>query len=244
ANTTIRRCIVANNSCDGVKLWGTGSRVENTLIYGRGDGDPDPTPWAAIVIGTETTNARFDIVNVSVDDALGQNYIMYAQYDERDTPIDLTIRNTIFRGVGPNCPVYVGWATHLTVTHSLFYLPDAGHVLEHGSTQYTAATIGSLGPGNQYGDPRYVAPAWGHDGDYHLQAGSPAIDAGTPAGAPADDLEGRPRDAHPDMGAYEYTTWTPTAWLYLPFVARGGLTQHVPRCYNVGSCLIALSLTG
>ncbi len=218
ANTTIRRCIVANNSCDGVKLWGTGSRVENTLIYGRGDGNPDPTPWAAIVIGTETTNARFDIVNVSVDDTLGENYLMYAQYDERDTPSDLVIRNTIFRGVGPDCPVYVGWATRLTVTHSLFYLPNAGHVLEHGSTQYTAATIGTLGPGNLYGDPQYVAPAWGQAGDYRLQANSPAINAGTLAGAPADDLDGRPRDAQPDIGAYEWRV--PTAWLYLPVLLR------------------------
>lgn len=40
--------------------------------------------------------------------------------------------------------------------------------------------------------------------DGHLLAGSPAIDAGTAAGAPADDLEGKPRDARPDIGAYEY----------------------------------------
>jgi hypothetical protein len=38
----------------------------------------------------------------------------------------------------------------------------------------------------------------------HLITGSPAIDAGIAAGAPADDLDGRARDAHPDLGAYEY----------------------------------------
>jgi hypothetical protein len=37
----------------------------------------------------------------------------------------------------------------------------------------------------------------------HLQAGSPAIDAGTAAGAPSSDFDGQPRDAKPDMGAYE-----------------------------------------
>jgi hypothetical protein len=42
------------------------------------------------------------------------------------------------------------------------------------------------------------------NGDYHLQGGSPCIDAGTPVGAPADDIEGNPRDdGYPDMGAYE-----------------------------------------
>jgi len=80
ANTTIRRSIVANNSCDGVKLWAGDSRVENTLI--------------------------------------------------------------------------------------------------------------DLGAGN----------------------------AGAPSGAPADDLEGRPRDAHPDMGAYEYRELS--ARVYLPLVSR------------------------
>ena len=40
--------------------------------------------------------------------------------------------------------------------------------------------------------------------DYHLQAGSLCIDAGTPDGAPPDDIEGNPRDEYPDMGAYEF----------------------------------------
>ncbi|UCH58715.1 MAG: hypothetical protein JSV61_10905, partial [Anaerolineales bacterium] len=39
--------------------------------------------------------------------------------------------------------------------------------------------------------------------DYRLMPGSPAIDAGTPAGAPATDIDGTPRDAIPDIGAYE-----------------------------------------
>lgn len=39
--------------------------------------------------------------------------------------------------------------------------------------------------------------------DAHLAAGSAAINAGTAEGAPADDLDGRPRDVQPDIGAYE-----------------------------------------
>ncbi len=39
--------------------------------------------------------------------------------------------------------------------------------------------------------------------DAHLSAESPAIDAGTTEGTPATDLEGNPRDAQPDIGAYE-----------------------------------------
>ncbi len=80
-NTYIHRCIVANNSCDGVKIWGNNSKIENTLIYGRGDGNPQETPWAAIVIDqVEKKNSVFEIVNVTVDDFLGKNYLMYVQY--------------------------------------------------------------------------------------------------------------------------------------------------------------------
>jgi hypothetical protein len=42
--------------------------------------------------------------------------------------------------------------------------------------------------------------------DAHLLPTSPAHDAGTPVGAPSVDFEGRPRDAQPDIGAYEYVS--------------------------------------
>jgi hypothetical protein len=203
-NTTIRRCVVANNSCDGVKLWGGGSRVENTLIYGRGDGNSTPTPWAAVVIGTEQTNAAFDLVNVTVDDTLGGNYPMYVQYDESNVPITLTLRNTIWRGV--DAPIFVAGASTVVADHNLFYVPDSpDEVFVHGNTTYTSATIGSLGTGSLYGDPKFTVRAWGAEGDYHLLLDSPAIDAGTATGAPSDDLDGNPRPfgSAPDLGAYE-----------------------------------------
>jgi len=40
--------------------------------------------------------------------------------------------------------------------------------------------------------------------DAHLSVGSLAINAGTADGAPSNDLDGNPRDAQPDIGAYEY----------------------------------------
>ncbi|UCH61362.1 MAG: hypothetical protein JSV61_07720, partial [Anaerolineales bacterium] len=51
--------------------------------------------------------------------------------------------------------------------------------------------------------------------DYRLLPGSPAIDAGTPTGAPATDIDGTPRDATPDIGAYEWAHH-----LFLPLVSR------------------------
>jgi len=39
-----------------------------------------------------------------------------------------------------------------------------------------------------------------------LAVGSPAIDAGNPDSATTHDIGGVPRDAQPDVGAYEYVT--------------------------------------
>jgi hypothetical protein len=52
------------------------------------------------------------------------------------------------------------------------------------------------------GDPLFVDP---DAQDFHLQAGSPAIDQGASTGAPATDLDGvtRPQGAAVDMGCYE-----------------------------------------
>jgi len=52
-------------------------------------------------------------------------------------------------------------------------------------------------------DPLFVNP---DAGDFHLQAGSPCINAGTITGAPSDDLDGitRPQLGGIDIGAYEY----------------------------------------
>jgi hypothetical protein len=55
--------------------------------------------------------------------------------------------------------------------------------------------------GNIDADPLFVNAS---GGDYHLAGGSPAINAGTTIGAPRYDLDGAPRDARPDIGAYEY----------------------------------------
>ena len=52
----------------------------------------------------------------------------------------------------------------------------------------------------------------------HLLPVSPAIDAGTTDGAPAVDFDGYPRDAFPDIGAYELRV--ASAWVYLPVVLR------------------------
>ena len=79
-------------------------------------------------------------------------------------------------------------------------------------TQTSGGTM-SWGLHNLNANPQFVNPA---TGDYHLAAGSPAIDAGTDAGVTADiDGVARPQGKGYDMGAYEFKFN-----IYLPMVMK------------------------
>lgn len=204
--TYIHECLVANNSCDGVKLWGDSSRVTNTLIYGRGDGNNTVTPWSPLVIMTEQPNAHFEISNCTIDDSVGENYLMHVQYDAPTIPVYLRIVNTIFNSRGLNAPIiWVARSVYYEIHHNLFYAVQDNRLLIQGDTTYTANEVGQIGIGNIFGNPLFVQTAWGAVGDYHLNPGSPGIDAGDPSFAPNIDLENQPRPqgAGVDIGCYE-----------------------------------------
>lgn len=141
--TYIHECIVANNSCDGVKLWVDSSKVENTLIYGRGDGKFIITPWSPIVISTEDTNAYFEIINCTVDDSLGENYIMHVQYDWHSILVYLRMVNNIFSGRGNNAPViWLSDSVHYQINYNLFYLMPQGYqILIRGTQVYNYSQV-------------------------------------------------------------------------------------------------------
>lgn len=204
-NTTIERCIVANNSCDGIKLWKGAGRIVNTLVYGRGDGNTQPTDWSPIVIGSDRSGDVFEIINVTVDDEVGNSYATIIQYDHPGVALNLTIRNTIFSSRGLRAPVYLAGSVQATLDYNLFYMPAHSSILVKGTVEYTSEQVGALGSGNRYGDPLFIATGFGATGDYHLRAGSPALDTGTAVGAPANDLAGtsRPQGAGFDIGCYE-----------------------------------------
>jgi len=101
----------------------------------------------------------------------------------------------------------------------LFCLPDQDPLFRRPGHWDDAGT-----PGNP--DDDFWIP-----GDYRLQPGSPAIDAGTSEGAPTTDIEGhgRPCGAGVDIGAYEYGDCAPPTKFQRGDVdGRGGLDISDP----------------
>ncbi len=101
---------------------------------------------------------------------------------------DVILKNTILaNNTGSN--------SNTTLT-SLGYNIDSGN------------TAGLTGPGDRINTNPLLDPVLAHNGGFlpthRLLAGSPAINAGTSAGAPTVDQRGFLRDVSPDIGAYEY----------------------------------------
>lgn len=119
--------------------------------------------------------------------------------------------NTLYdcgRGNGSN--VYMG-GPPLDATNNIFAQPDAtrfviklgfGPSMTGTNNLYSgdAMTTGTITENDIFGDPVFSAVALR---DFHLLPGSDAIDAGSTGAGVGLDRDGRPRDAMPDVGAYE-----------------------------------------
>jgi len=227
----VRRNRVIRNHLNGIKLW-AGGRMENNLVWGQGD--------SAVWVGTFTST--LEVVNNTVAYNMWdltyseRNWAVVVGYPEEidSPPVALTLVNNVFAfNAGPTAGgptgVYLGPGVNLVhESHNLYYSRDDGEItaefVSGRDTDFTRAeiadgtwtTFSGQGQEDVTEAPLFVS---GWPGvNPHLQVGSPAIDAGTATGAPADDLVGCARDATPDLGAYEW--WEPVAWVYLPVVQR------------------------
>jgi hypothetical protein len=119
---------------------------------------------------------------------------------------NVVISNNIFSG--NRTQITLQSEANITIDHNLFY----GNTSSHLGTNYIV------------GNPMFVnAPA-----DFHLQAGSPAIDAGTSLNAPSFDFDGvrRPQGSGYDIGAYEYhVPYVPNCHITYPFCTFSPLVE-------------------
>ena len=227
----VRRNRVVRNHLNGIKLW-AGGRMENNVVWGQGN--------SAVWVGTFTSTLEVYNNTIAYDmwdpTYSERNWVFVAGYPEEVLPyppVTLTLVNNVFAfnadpTEGGPTGIYLGGGVQLTEHHNLYYSREDGEItaefVSGHDPNFTRAEIADgtwttytgQGQNDLTTDPLFVS---GWSGvDVHLQENSPAIDAGSVTGAPTDDAEGRPRDAQPDLGAYEQ--WEPTAWLYLPLILR------------------------
>jgi hypothetical protein len=148
------------------------------------------------------------IVNNTIADC-GRGVRFFDHTDRWGLPYCLTPgsgKATLINCIIWNCP------TSLELTESPAVADHGSHAtLNHcdvdgGQAKVTVSGASSTvtwGEGNLNVNPLFVDAA-GHD--YHLLAGSPLVDAGTPERAPAYDIDGKPRPcgAGVDVGASEF----------------------------------------
>jgi List-Bact-rpt repeat protein len=230
-NGTIDQTLIEDNAISGPAtllliqaaatvppVSGAGDVISNTQII---NDVLNPTAVGAggigLIGGDSTTSPPSSISGVTI---------------ENDTIVNNQGNAGLFHSV-PNRPGASGnQITDVTVRNTILYEPfgipifvsagSMGGGVNLAPDVLTNSLISGPGwagtNGNINSDPLFVnAPA----GDYHLTAGSPAINAGTPIGAPSYDLDGAPRDTPPDIGAFEFGA-TPRPLLTVTSEQLGG----------------------
>jgi len=210
ADITIRNCLIHDNFADGPNHWGGGGVLGGNLL----------TIVDSRIINNGVNRGAG---GVRVGDGLlvMSNTLVADNYGDAGLHLNggATLMNVTLVGNDGGVIHNPFVAVTLAVTNSIIYDNNWSISAEGAGTvqvAYSDVEGSWTGTGNIDADPQFVDAA---NGDYHLELGSPCIDAGTSVGAPAHDIEGNPRDANPDLGAYE---WVGEQFhIFLPLVLRG-----------------------
>ncbi len=194
SNIIVKDSLAYGNSGGGFKIWGGGmTRLENSLAFHNNNGFELQ----------EAANAMYQMVNcTSADNHLAGLAVYQDNGNQRTT---LLLRNNIFAGNTDGNT----YDDDVVVTGAgNVYFAKEDRQVKGGATEITRADVAAGRTPDTMAlavDPKFVKPDSGNSSDYHLMAGSPAIDSGSADGAPMHDLEQKPRPsgAGVDRGAYE-----------------------------------------
>lgn len=242
AAVTLRNCYIHHNHADGnpdsqagagvLAFHGPALVIENSRIVHNTMG---MNPGGAA--GIRSHSAPLTLINSVVADNRGE---MAVHTNAPATLLHSTVADAD-GGVLVNPPETAQLQILNSIIHGTDWAIGLGE-LGVADVRYTLVAGGYDGDGNIDADPLFVDPA---NGDYKLQAGSPAVNAGT-ANYPDPliaDLEGRTRDWQPDMGAYELPLLDRDAaarGVILPATAAVGQPlQPVAAVLNAGAAALA-----
>lgn len=228
ASAEIRRNVIVNNSgvqAGGIFLQNSSAVIVNNLIRGNTGSS------GAGGIEVFSCPSLVSIVNNTIDgNTMSSGFSGQAINIVNATVL---IQNNIVsnHNAFPQASIGVVSGAAPTVKNNLFF--NNGGVYVDGSGPHTIASLNTLpnNGGNIAGDPLYISAG---GGNFHIQTGSPAINAGEPTGAPSVDFDGdaRPLGGGVDIGFDEITA------------GGGGGTQCSDGIDNDGDSLIDLADPG
>lgn len=204
SNRTTLRQVIAYNTRNNIKLWGTESILINALAY-------DAKADANLVL---VAGGSYTITNITLANVAATAYLVVAGDTSGSGPTPVHITNSIFYNDNPaneGTLLYFGPSIELiSISRNLFYNPyRTDDVICADFAPYNGECFSSSDinagiwpyPSNRYTNPQFIDAG---AKNFRLTSDSPALDAGDPATAPPQDLENRPRASQPDLGAYEY----------------------------------------
>jgi hypothetical protein len=173
---------------NGIYIGQTNSYVANNIISDVSGAGIQLWPAGnnSTIVNNDVANAREEGIIVGAGTGHSADYVHVANNIVRGGLWG--IREYVSSGgkVGP----------HNTYTNNDVFGSNTPYYFVSGATPQNSFSV----------DPQFVSWVSDGSGDYHLQATSPMIDAGTSIGAPTTDFGGnpRPQGKRYDIGAYQY----------------------------------------
>jgi hypothetical protein len=201
-----------NNNLDRAGLVQENIRIDYNILYNIGEAGTDSKGWGIMY---SFPDSRFNNVvnnlkirnNVIIGGGAGSGSTMYGiGLPDVGTATNVEVKNNIIM----NFDYYSVYAngrggttiSGLSMENNIFY----------GNGQNTAVYAEGMSPQGTTQNNLVTNPKFVSSSDFHLQSGSPAINAGIAISGLTSDRDGKSIIGAPDIGAYEYqgTTCTPS----------------------------------